>query len=92
MTGHSTSVLVPCSCFSFRPSPTPKGGQSSPLLFSSYLLCPNSHPSHLLLSTCTNGRSKTVWLMLSDRCLSYLWRWRIVATRLDGLGRDFVRR
>jgi len=29
MMGHSTSVLVPYSCFGFRPSPIPRKGQSS---------------------------------------------------------------
>jgi len=28
MTGHSTSVLVPCSCFGFRPSLIPQKGHS----------------------------------------------------------------
>jgi len=30
MTGHSTSVLVPCSCFGFRPSIPQKGAQQAP--------------------------------------------------------------
>jgi len=42
MTGHSMSVLVPCSCFSFRPS----------------LLSPNGRPSQRLVSSCTNGCTK----------------------------------
>jgi len=47
MTGHSMSVLVPCSCFGFRPSAILQKGHSSPLLFSPCLLWPNCRPSQL---------------------------------------------
>jgi len=33
MTGHSTSVLVQCSCFGFRPSPIPTKGAEQPPTF-----------------------------------------------------------
>ena len=53
MTGHSTLVFVPCSCFGFRPFPIPqKMGHSCSLLFGRCLLWPNGRPSQLLLSTC----------------------------------------
>jgi len=51
MTDHSTSVLVLCNCFGFRP-PIPKKGHSSPLLLGPCLLWPNGRRSQLLLSTC----------------------------------------
>jgi len=39
MTGHSTSVLVPCSCFGFRPSPVlQKRGTAAPY-FLAYVYC-----------------------------------------------------
>ena len=31
--GHSTLVLVPCSCFGFRPSPVPKKREQQPPTF-----------------------------------------------------------
>jgi len=54
MTGHSTSVLVHCSCFGFRPSPIPpkRGTYYSHLLFGPCLLWPNGRQSQLLLGTC----------------------------------------
>jgi len=50
MMGHSMSVLVPCHCFGFWPSPIPplKKGHSSPLFFGPCLL----RPTQLLHSTC----------------------------------------
>ena len=60
MTGHSTSVLVPCSCSGFRPSAITETGRSSPLLFSPCLLWPNGRPSQLLLS------AELCWFIAAD--------------------------
>ena len=48
--------------------PLPREGHSSPRLFSAHVYCGHGRPSQLLLSSCTNGRPKTVCHMLSDRC------------------------
>ena len=39
MTGHSTSVLVPCSCFGFRPSPIPQKRGTAAACFSPHVYC-----------------------------------------------------
>jgi len=65
--------------------PPPSKGHSSPSpLFGPCLLWPNGHPSRQLLSSCFwTTICKKVCTMLSDCCLSCLWRC-IVAKRFDG--------
>jgi len=45
----------------------PRKGHNSPHLLA-HVYCGHGRPSQLLLSSCTNGRPKTVRPMLSDRC------------------------
>jgi len=66
MTGHSTSVLVLCSCFGFRPSiSSPQKGSQQLLVFRPCLLWPNG--PHL--SYCW----ALVWI--SQRTVATFYRW-----------------